>query len=112
MYRERELEFVKSVNTTASYSGWLELNITDCLPSWLAFPESNKGLYLSVHPADKPGKKKKSVFARFLAKTPIKIPNLNSKRVYIIKINSDKNKMRKINLLLLTSLFLNNRFFF
>lgn len=58
-FRERELEFIKSVNTTASYSGWLELNITGCLASWVAFPESNKGLYLSVHPVDRPGRENK-----------------------------------------------------
>lgn len=53
---ERELEFVTSVNTTSDYAGWIELNMTGPLSTWVAFPESNKGLYLSVHPADKTGK--------------------------------------------------------
>lgn len=52
---ERELEFVTSLNTTANYMGWIELNMTGPLSSWVAFPHSNKGLYLSVHPVDKPG---------------------------------------------------------
>lgn len=52
---ERELEFVSAVNTTANYSGWLELNLTASLATWVAFPDSNKGLYLSVHSIDRPG---------------------------------------------------------
>lgn len=56
-FRERELEYIAAINTTAGFSGWLELNLTSCLATWVAFPNSNKGLYLSVHPADKPGKR-------------------------------------------------------
>ncbi|KAK9721457.1 TGF-beta propeptide [Popillia japonica] len=52
---ERELEYVGAINTTAGYSGWLELNITAPLATWIAFPDSNKGLYLSVHPINRPG---------------------------------------------------------
>ncbi|GLV38626.1 glass bottom boat [Carabus blaptoides fortunei] len=52
---ERELEFVTSLNITADYMGWIELNMTGPLSSWVAFPHSNKGLYLSVHPVDRPG---------------------------------------------------------
>lgn len=55
-YRERELEYISAVNTTGNFVGWLKLNLTACLPTWVAFPDSNKGLYLSVHPVDKPGK--------------------------------------------------------
>ncbi|KAL3282265.1 hypothetical protein HHI36_005456 [Cryptolaemus montrouzieri] len=52
---ERELEYVSAVNTSASSTGWLDLNLTQCLANWVAFPDSNKGLYLSVHQVDKPG---------------------------------------------------------
>lgn len=52
---EKELEYVAAVNTTASYSGWLELNLTSCFATWVAIPDANKGLYLSVHSVDKPG---------------------------------------------------------
>ncbi|RZC39571.1 glass bottom boat protein, partial [Asbolus verrucosus] len=51
---ERELEYISAINTTGRFTGWLGLNLTACLPTWVAFPNSNKGLYLSVHPADKP----------------------------------------------------------
>ncbi|XP_018564913.1 protein 60A-like [Anoplophora glabripennis] len=52
---ERELEYVSALNTSAAFSGWLGLNLTACLATWVAFPDSNKGLYLSVHPVDRPG---------------------------------------------------------
>ncbi|KAJ8916211.1 hypothetical protein NQ315_016350 [Exocentrus adspersus] len=52
---ERELEYVSALNTSASFSGWVGLNVTACLATWVAFPDSNKGLYLSVHPVDRPG---------------------------------------------------------
>lgn len=55
LFRERELEYVSAVNTSASFNGWLGLNVTSSVASWVAFPNSNKGLYLSVHPVDKPG---------------------------------------------------------
>ncbi|KAF5275690.1 hypothetical protein FQA39_LY06802 [Lamprigera yunnana] len=53
---ERELEYIIAVNTTGSFTGWLELNLTSSLSTWVAFPNSNKGLYLSVHPTEKPGR--------------------------------------------------------
>ncbi|KAF5297757.1 hypothetical protein FQR65_LT09931 [Abscondita terminalis] len=53
---ERELEYITAVNTTGGSNGWLELNLTSSLTTWVAFPNSNKGLYLSVHPAEKPGR--------------------------------------------------------
>jgi TGF-beta propeptide. len=34
---------------------WLVLNVTDPLTSWVAFPDLNLGLYLSVHLPNKPG---------------------------------------------------------
>lgn len=55
-YRERELNYISSIQTIVGYSGWLRLNLTSCLATWVAFPDSNKGLYLSVHPTNKPGK--------------------------------------------------------
>ncbi|KAB0797560.1 hypothetical protein PPYR_08553 [Photinus pyralis] len=53
---ERELEYIIAVNTTEDFTGWLELNLTNSLSTWVAFPNSNKGLYLSVHPAEKPAR--------------------------------------------------------
>lgn len=53
---ERELEYITAVNTTGGFTGWLELNLTSSLSTWVAFPNSNKGLYLSVHPAEKSGR--------------------------------------------------------
>ncbi|XP_065163740.1 protein 60A [Atheta coriaria] len=50
---ERELEYITSINTTAGFTGWLELNLTKCLTTWVAFPDSNKGIYLSVHPVNR-----------------------------------------------------------
>lgn len=51
---ERDLEYVSALNTSASSTGWLRLNVTNCLANWVAFPNSNKGLYLSVHQVDRP----------------------------------------------------------
>lgn len=34
---------------------WLVLNVTDPLSSWVAFPDLNLGIYLSVHLPNKPG---------------------------------------------------------
>ncbi|XP_073995241.1 TGF-beta family member glass bottom boat [Rhodnius prolixus] len=44
------LEFVDAVNTTAEHEGWLFFNVSGTLTRWIAFPDSNKGLYLSIHP--------------------------------------------------------------
>lgn len=52
---EKDLEYVFAANTTLDSTGWMRLNLTQCLASWVAFPNSNKGLYLSVHPVDRPG---------------------------------------------------------
>jgi hypothetical protein len=40
--------------------GWLVLNVTGPFSSWVAFPDSNLGLYLSVHLPDKPGEWKET----------------------------------------------------
>ncbi|KAG8291315.1 protein 60A [Homalodisca vitripennis] len=50
---EKELEFVDAVNTSYSQEGWLIFNMTGPLTSWVTFPQTNKGLYMSVHPADR-----------------------------------------------------------
>ncbi|CAG9814261.1 unnamed protein product [Phaedon cochleariae] len=52
---ERELEYISAQNTSAGFSGWISLNMTGCLANWVALPDSNKGVYLSVHPSEKPG---------------------------------------------------------
>lgn len=54
IFRERELEYASAVNTTSDNEGWLKLNITRSLSTWIAFPHSNLGIYLSVNPIDRP----------------------------------------------------------
>ena len=54
-FRERELQYVDSVNTTTGREGWLSLNVSESLRHWVNSPEGNRGLYLSVHPADRFG---------------------------------------------------------
>ncbi|XP_066601960.1 protein 60A-like [Prorops nasuta] len=49
----RELQYVDAVNTTVGREGWLTLNATEALQHWVNNPEGNRGLYLSVHPADR-----------------------------------------------------------
>ncbi|XP_043270190.1 protein 60A [Venturia canescens] len=49
----RELQYVDSTNTTVGKEGWMTLNVTEALQHWVNNPEGNKGLYLSVHPADR-----------------------------------------------------------
>lgn len=44
-----------AVNTTTGKEGWLTLNISESLSHWVNNPDGNKGLYLSVHPADRSG---------------------------------------------------------
>ncbi|XP_030749587.1 protein 60A [Sitophilus oryzae] len=50
---ENELEYISEVETSFDFTGWLGVNVTRCLASWVAFPNSNRGIYLSVHQADK-----------------------------------------------------------
>lgn len=50
---ESELEYISEVQTIGEFAGWLGINVTKCLSTWVAFPDSNKGIYLSVHPKDK-----------------------------------------------------------
>ncbi|XP_003494016.1 protein 60A [Bombus vosnesenskii] len=49
----RELQYVDAVNTTTGKEGWLTLNVSEPLDHWVNNPDGNKGLYLSVHPADR-----------------------------------------------------------
>lgn len=51
---QKELQVLSSVNTTADYFGWLEMNVTDGLAMWTADPAQNKGLYISAHSTDRP----------------------------------------------------------
>nr|CAD7461938.1 unnamed protein product [Timema tahoe] len=51
---QKELQYVDAVNTTSDNEGWLILNVTGPLTSWVAFPSSNLGLYLSVHITHRP----------------------------------------------------------
>ncbi|PSN54809.1 Protein 60A [Blattella germanica] len=46
---------LRLVDTAAATGGWLVFNVTGPFTSWVAFPDSNQGLYLSVHFPDKPG---------------------------------------------------------
>ncbi|XP_014259645.1 protein 60A [Cimex lectularius] len=52
---KNSLEFVDSVNTTYDNEGWLIFNVTGVFTNWVAFPDSNKGLYLRIYPHDSPG---------------------------------------------------------
>ncbi|XP_034944519.1 protein 60A [Chelonus insularis] len=49
----KELQYIDSVNTTTGKEGWLTLNVSEALQHWVNNPEGNRGLYLSVHPADR-----------------------------------------------------------
>ncbi|XP_055684451.1 protein 60A [Lutzomyia longipalpis] len=51
---QRELQVLSSVNTTADYFGWLEMNVTEGLALWVNDPAQNKGLYISAHSTDRP----------------------------------------------------------
>lgn len=47
-FRESELEYVDSLNTTSLNEGWLTFNMIDPLSKWVAIPNTNLGLYVSV----------------------------------------------------------------
>lgn len=55
-FREKELEFVATQNTTTDYDGWLRFNATGALVSWTHFLYPNRGFYVSVHSLDNKGK--------------------------------------------------------
>lgn len=52
---EDKLQYIDSSNTTSEYEGWLIFNMTGVLTSWVVFPQSNKGLYISVTSQKNPG---------------------------------------------------------
>ncbi|XP_063226795.1 protein 60A [Bacillus rossius redtenbacheri] len=52
---QKELQFVDAVNSSCDHEGWLQLNVTGPFTAWVAFPETNLGLYLSAHLASRPG---------------------------------------------------------
>lgn len=56
LYRDKELEFVDTQNTTTNFDGWIRFNATSALISWTHFSNPNKGLYVSVHSHDNEGK--------------------------------------------------------
>lgn len=51
---DRELEVLSSINTTADYQGWLEMNVTEGLSAWLQNPKENRGIYIGAHAVTKP----------------------------------------------------------
>lgn len=56
-FRIRELQYVDAINVTTRKEGWLTLNVSEALHHWVNNPDGNRGLYLSVHPADRSGKR-------------------------------------------------------
>jgi len=56
-FRIRELQSVDAINVTTSKESWLTLNVSEALHHWVNNPDGNRGLYLSVHPADRSGKR-------------------------------------------------------
>lgn len=71
--RTRELQYIDAVNVTDSKKGWLTFNISEALDHWMNNPDGNRGLYLSVHPADRSGKGR-FIFSNFLLLLSKKIP--------------------------------------
>ncbi|EZA54725.1 hypothetical protein DMN91_006821 [Ooceraea biroi] len=49
----RELQYIDAINATTGKEGWLTLNVSEALEHWVNNPDGNRGLYLSVHPADR-----------------------------------------------------------
>ena len=46
---------LRLVDSAAATGGWLVFNVTGPFSTWVAIPDSNHGLYLSVHFPEKPG---------------------------------------------------------
>ncbi|CAH0551629.1 unnamed protein product [Brassicogethes aeneus] len=51
------IEPVASVNTTSDFKGWLSFNLTACMNNWVIYPNSNKGIYLTIQQINKPNHK-------------------------------------------------------
>jgi len=54
--RQEELKLLSSKNATTHYDGWLELNVTTALKSWIEVPLSNKGLIVAATLSERPDK--------------------------------------------------------
>lgn len=54
--RSLQMEKVAAVNTSAGAEGWIELNVTHALASWLSSPADNRGFFITLHPHSQPGK--------------------------------------------------------
>lgn len=57
IFSNRELQYVDAVNATTGKEGWLTLNISEALNHWVNNPDGNRGLYLSVHLAERSSKR-------------------------------------------------------
>lgn len=49
------MERIAAVNTSAGAEGWLELNVTGALATWLNAPVDNRGFFITLHPHSQPG---------------------------------------------------------
>lgn len=49
------MERIAAVNTSAGAEGWLELNVTAALATWLNAPVENRGFFVTMHPHTQPG---------------------------------------------------------
>ncbi|KAG6446263.1 protein 60A [Manduca sexta] len=49
-----QMEQVAAVNTSAGAEGWLELNVTKALATWLSSPADNRGFFVTLHPHSQP----------------------------------------------------------
>lgn len=55
-FGQHELQYVDAVNTTITNDGWLIFNMKDPLTNWVAIPDLNLGLYISVTPHSNPSR--------------------------------------------------------
>ncbi|KAF7990341.1 hypothetical protein HCN44_000146 [Aphidius gifuensis] len=49
----KELKLISSINKNMSDQGWMTLNVSAALQYWVRYPGENRGLYISIQPADK-----------------------------------------------------------
>ncbi|XP_046961693.1 protein 60A [Vanessa cardui] len=49
-----EMERIAAVNTSIGAEGWLELNVTGALATWLGAPADNRGFFITLHPHSQP----------------------------------------------------------
>lgn len=55
-FREHQLQYVDSVNTTHGNEGWLIFNMISPFSNWVAIPSLNLGIYIAVTPHSNPSK--------------------------------------------------------